>query len=130
MKTELKFTGGPELEKALKDLGGQIAGRLGTNAVRAGARVIAASAKRNAPVLTGALKKSIRVFDEPDKPKGERVAYIGSRLFYARFVEFGTSHTQANPFLRPALDESAQAALDKLAENLSQGIERETVKKK
>jgi hypothetical protein len=39
---KLTMTGGPELERALRELGGQVAGRLGQNAVNAGARAIAA----------------------------------------------------------------------------------------
>jgi hypothetical protein len=45
----LKMTGDPELERALRELGGQVAGRLGQNAVSAGARVIAADARRRVP---------------------------------------------------------------------------------
>jgi hypothetical protein len=41
----MTFSGGKELEAFLKDLGGQISGRLGQNAVNAGARVIAAKAR-------------------------------------------------------------------------------------
>lgn len=128
---ELKFSGGPALEAALRDLGSEIAGRLGSNAVRAGARVIAASARSKAPVLTGALKNSIRVFEDQDVRRAggaERTAYAGTRVFYAKFVEFGTVHVPARSFLRAASDESAQQAVDKLADNLGAGIERETAK--
>ncbi|HKX36646.1 MAG TPA: HK97-gp10 family putative phage morphogenesis protein [Rhizorhapis sp.] len=127
----VKISGGPELEAALTELGGKIAGRLGTNAVRAGARVIAAAARQKVPVRTGRLKKSIRIFDDRELSlaKGsERAAYAGTREPYAHLVEFGTAHSAAKPFLRPALDESAQDALDKLTDNLAGGIERETAK--
>jgi HK97 gp10 family phage protein len=132
MQASIKFSGGPQLETALKELGGEIAGRLGSNSVRAGARVIAAEARRKAPVgATGNLKRSITTVEDRDArlARGkQRIAYAGSKLFYARFVEFGTVHAAAKPFLRPALDESAQAAVDKLTDNLGKGIERETVK--
>ena len=126
------ITGGPALSAALRDLGSKVAGRLGTNAVRAGARVIAASARQKAPVgATGELRKSIRVLDDRELNRAqtsERAAGVGSRLFYARFVEFGTIHVRPRSFLRSAVDESAQDALDKLMENLGSGIERETAK--
>jgi HK97 gp10 family phage protein len=112
-KTEIKMTGGPELERALRELGGNIAGRLGGNAVRAGARVIANEAKQRVPVRTGGTV---------------RQAWVGTRLFYSWFVEFGTSKQPPQPFLRPARDEGAQKAVDKIVENLSAGIERETQK--
>jgi HK97 gp10 family phage protein len=128
-KTEIKMTGGPELERALRELGGNIAGRLGGNAVRAGARVIANEAKQRVPVRTGALRKSIRVFTErADRGGTVRQAWVGTRLFYSWFVEFGTSKQPPQPFLRPARDEGAQKAVDKIVENLSAGIERETQK--
>lgn len=129
MPTKLTLTGGPELDAALHELGGKIAGRLGTNAVRAGARVIANVAKARAPRGTGALKKSIRMFDERDDRFGTtRTAYAGTRLFYGYWVEFGTAHSPARSFLRSASDEAAQDALNKLVDNLGSGIERETAK--
>jgi HK97 gp10 family phage protein len=125
----LKMTGGPELEVALKELGGKTAGRLGTNAVRAGARVIVNAAKAKVPVRTGALKKSLRTFDELSQRGGtERTAYAGTRLFYGYLVEFGTSRAPARSFLRAAGDDAAQDAIDKMKENLAAGIERETAK--
>ena len=54
----ITFTGGKELERALRDLGNVVASRLGSNSVRAGARVIAASAKQLVPVRTGALRQA------------------------------------------------------------------------
>lgn len=128
MKIDLKMFGGPELERALKELGGQIAGRLGENAVRAGARVIATEARARAPVNTGKLKRSIRAFQDTERRGGERTAYAGSRLFYARFIEFGTRFIAARSFLRDALDTAGQKAVDKMVENLRGGIERETAK--
>ena len=130
MTAKLTMTGGPQLEAALRDLGGKIAGRLGENAVRAGARVIANKARKTAAFhdRTGTLRKSIRVLREIDRRAGERTAYAGTRVYYANFLEFGTSRMAAKPFLRPAADEGAQEAVDKLAANLGAGIERETAK--
>lgn len=132
VQPKLKLTGGPEIEAALRELGGQIAGRLGTNAVRAGARVIANHAKALAPVgATGDLKESIRMFDEGYKGRAQRTtrtAYAGTRLFYAYWVEYGTAHSAAQPFMRPAGDTAGGEARAKMAENLSTGIKREMAK--
>jgi len=125
------MTGEKDLELALKRLGGGVAGRLGANAVRAGARVIVNRAKQNAPVDSGALRKSIRVFTDRGEARlggSTRTAYVGTRLFYGWFLEFGTQHIAAQPFLRPALDEAAQEAVNKLADNLGKGIIREVSK--
>lgn len=131
MKIAYSFTGGAQLEKALRGLGNEIAGRLGLNATRAGARVIANGAKVNAPVRTGDLRDSIRTFDDRDTNRAggrERTVFIGSRLFYAYFVEVGTLHVPARSFLRKAIDERANDAVDQLSQNLGNGIEREAAK--
>lgn len=131
MTARLTFSGGPALEAALRELGGKIAGRLGSNATRAGARVIVNQAKARVPVDTGALKRSIRTFTDPAGRGGStRTAYAGSRARHAHLVEFGTRFMPARSFLRSALDEAGQAAVDKMAENLGKGIIRETAKYK
>lgn len=125
---KLTLAGGEAIERALRELGGKIAGRLGENAVRAGARVLLADAKRRAPVKTGALKKSLRVFRHVDRKTGERTVYVGTRLHYGRMAETGTARQPARPYLRPALDEGGPAATDATGKNLWRGIERETAK--
>ena len=127
----LKMTGGPTLERALRELGGQIAGRLGQNSVNAGARVIAAGAKRRAPKRTGRYAKTIRTFTDPAERRSggsTRSAYAGTRDPLGHLLEFGTVHMAARAHFRPALDEDAQEAVDKLADNLGKGITRETAK--
>jgi len=60
------------------------------------------TAKDNAPVLTGALKNSIEVFDGAD----EKEKYVGSKTIpYALIQELGTVDMEPNAYLRPALDE-------------------------
>jgi HK97 gp10 family phage protein len=124
---KLTFSGGPELEAALRDLGEKVAGRLGENAVRAGVRVIATRARQNGRWVdrTGTLRASIKVLRQLDRGAGTRTAYAGSNDFRAKFFEFGTVHMAARPFLRPALDQGGQEAVDKLASNLSSGVSRE-----
>ena len=38
--------------------------------------------------------------------------------FYAHMVEFGTRHSRARPFMRPALDAKGQAAVNAVQETL------------
>lgn len=54
-------------------------------------------AKAGCPVKTGALKESIE-----DEVVGN-VARVGSNKKYAGYVEEGTRHMRAQPYLRPAL---------------------------
>ncbi len=48
--------------------------------------------------------------------------------YYWRFVEFGTSDTRAQPFLRPGFEAQKQAAVTEFKDTLSKGIAR-TVRK-
>lgn len=132
MDARLTFSGGPALEAALKDLGSQVSGQLGENAVRAGVRVIVNRARRTSAFFddSGETRRSFRVFRQIDRGSGFRTAYAGSSYFVARLLEFGTSKMAARPSLRPAADAGAQEALDKLAANLSAGIDRQLAKRR
>ena len=56
---------------------------------------------------TGALRDSIRVVRLKGDPKLNVRVYAGSqKVFYARFVEYGTVKMKAKPFLRPAFNAS------------------------
>lgn len=45
-------------------------------------------------------------------------------LFYGRFHEFGTVKMPARPFLRPAIEDNKQAAIDAIARRLKQRIDK------
>ncbi|WIA58095.1 HK97 gp10 family phage protein [Sphingobium sp. WTD-1] len=84
----------------------------------AGAEIVQAEARRLVPVLTGNLQDSIIIsFDgglnssAVSQRRFFSTVYIGpSRRegFYGHMVEFGTSHSAAHPFMRPALDNSRE----------------------
>lgn len=116
----------------LLELGPVPAGRAGQNAVRAGAQVFAQKARENIAsrglVLSGKLLASVKVTEDRDKPAGLRTAYAGSTVFYGRFAEFGTAHQAATPWMRPAVDEGALEALNRMGENLGKSIEREAAR--
>lgn len=59
---------------------------------------IEAAAKSNCPVRTGRLRDSIEIRND-----GPTARLIGTDLYYAIYVEKGTSRMAAQPFLRPAL---------------------------
>ena len=91
------------------------------NRLQAAAEVVAEDARRRVPIgksrpgtkggkdwtarEAGALRKSIRVVRLYGDPKRNVRVYAGSRkVFYARFVEYGTVKMRAKPFLRPAFN--------------------------
>lgn len=62
-------------------------------------------AAKKCPVDTGNLRGSITY----EVDAGDNAVYIGTNVEYAPYVELGTSHQKAQPFLRPAASEhSAQ----------------------
>lgn len=93
-------------------------------ATRAAAKVVQQNAINNAPDLSGTLKKSIVVrggrsrdkqfteavvkitYTERDARKGKEKRVATNNAFYASMVEYGTKDTAAQPFLRPAGEQS------------------------
>lgn len=119
-----------EIEALLKKLPEKTAEKVVNAALRSAANVIKKAAQDKAPVRTGALKKSLAV--ELDKStKTGTTARIGAKrkiAWYAHIVEFGSSHSAARPFLRPAFDETQGKVMQKLAKQLLSGIFREAEK--
>jgi HK97 gp10 family phage protein len=77
------------------------------------AQSIEATAKQFVPVRTGYLQSTIyaRISDW--------AAEMGAEASYSAFVEFGTRHTQAHPYLRPAIEEH----LPELEQTILQAID-------
>lgn len=86
------------------------------------------------------LRQVMRGFDDlTDQIGGDTVYLVGSNVQYSVYVEFGTSKMQAQPYLRPAVDdvmgrkadtianESASAA--ELVTRLALEIEREAAQR-
>lgn len=87
--------GGKELAKALAELPIKIERNIMRAALRAGASVVATEARRNVPVDSQELKRSIRTSSNSKRGMVEANAVVGNRKakkgWYATFVEFGTA---------------------------------------
>ena len=130
-RVTFEITGAKEMEALLKDLGPKVATRLGDKALRAAAKPIIQEAKRLVPVRTGQLKRSIVAARGRNK-QTEREVLIGFKPPVSRrahFTEFGTRHSAAHPFIRPAMDARAQDALNAMVDTLAEGIEKEEWKR-
>ncbi len=129
---DFEMKGAKELQRLLKELGPQVASKVGDKALRAGARPIVAEAKRLVPVRTGALRRAITTaVERRRKGQAERVIVIGFKKPHSRrahLTEFGTRFTAAKPFMRPALDTKAGAALTAMGDELARGIAEEAAK--
>ncbi len=105
------------LNKALDDLPLKMQKHVVGAVTRAGARVIQKDAKRRVHKRRGILKKSIVVkkVSKTLRREGWKGDYVvgfkqpGSRI--AHLEEFGTSHSPAHPFMRPAMTENDGAIL-------------------
>lgn len=90
----------PEVEADLSRRGRYELKRADTSAASAG----------GTSTLGGALRKSIRLERaEPGRVMTARISAGGGDVTYAKYVEFGTRRSRAQPFLRPA---KAQAKLE------------------
>lgn len=97
------------------------------SALRGGGNVVVKEARRRVPVRTGLGKKSITMnVDRDRRDRGTFVATIGwaKRAFYLGFVELGTAHMAASPFLRPALSGSTEAILQAFFATMGKRIEK------
>lgn len=83
--------------------------------VNAAAAQVAAAAQARAPVRTGALRDSITPVPDPESG----FARVTAQAPHAGYVEFGTSDTPAQPFLRPAADSSRSGVIAAIAAALA-----------
>lgn len=116
----IKIEGAKAMEKALRRLPDDLKRSGETAVLRAGAKPINKAAKAKVPSESGLLKKSIGI--NVKKVRGVRTARVGPRtgrgavvtrngrqVFsnptkYSHLVEYGTSHSAAQPFIRPAVE--------------------------
>ena len=120
------------------------------SALRQGAKVTQAQAILNVPVKSGELRKSIKI---GTRSRGGKVtAMVRTKLWYAKWTEYGTNAhsipargggwlffggifakevmhpgTKANlkPWLRPALDSTASAAVVAVGEQIKKRLTKE-----
>lgn len=113
------------------------------------------AARRAMIPVRDAARAAARQFDDPNSPKqvwkeiaiaessrqgkqiGGVVMRVGVRggarkaagnVFYWRFLELGTEKIRARPFLRPALENQANAVADNLTRELSKALDEEVAK--
>jgi HK97 gp10 family phage protein len=108
---------------ALVDAGPRVAREWGNEALLAGAVPIKSAIKAKAPVShvdEPHLRDSVDTKVLP--PEGNKctvlIGFDEPAARHAGFVEFGTAKMQAEPFIRPAIDEQGQAAVDAIAASL------------
>jgi HK97 gp10 family phage protein len=147
MRIEAKVVGLPELEARLQQLGAR-AGDIIEIALRTGALEIQNAAKALVPRKTSTLMRSITV-ETVAKSTSSAEVQVGPSAAYGKYVEFGTGiyaeggggrqtpwrfktadgrwvttrGMRARPFMRPAFDETREAALQVIADVLRDQLE-------
>ncbi len=146
--SQFNVKGLSELQKFLDQLTVKLEKNIMRGALRAGAKTILTEAKANVPVKSGELRDSLKIGTK--SRAGKVTASVRTKLFYARFVEFGTAahviggknggwlsfggtftkavdHPGAKPypFMRPALDGQAQNAVVATAEYIKRRLTKE-----
>ena len=109
MRVDITYTG------SLSSLAAGIEAAV-SEAVAAGAEVVADNARSVCPVDTGALQASIAV------EQSGTSAEISANTDYAAYVEFGTSKMAAQPYLVPSLLGNENAIIAAIAAGLGGAI--------
>jgi HK97 gp10 family phage protein len=148
----MKITGTKEIQQALNRLPIELQRSAETAVLRAGAKPINKLARAKAPKQSGLLKKSIGI--NVKKVRGVTSARVGARkgwrvevgekeitvgkiirkrkkvkvykdpTKYSHLVEYGTSHSAAKPFIRPAVEQSGNQVIDAMAEGYDKYLGR------
>lgn len=140
-----------ELDTFLQQLPVKMERNILRSALRAGAKVVQDRAKQNIHSVSGVLAASIKV---GTRARGGKVtATVGTRIYYAKFVEYGTRpHTiqaksaeslaigglygffksvdhpgivHPSPFLRPAFDAKVHEAVVAIGEQVKRRLTKE-----
>lgn len=150
---DVDFQGMDEVMKALGQLPVHVQRKALVPATRAAAVVYQKAIKERAPVgrhrLTtnakgkvlaptktgkirrgGSLKRSVTIRYLKRSRRDQAVFTVGPRIFYAKFLEFGTPKMAARPFIRPAYDNSREAAQAAFKRKLLEAIPKATARGK
>lgn len=141
--TSVRIDGLRELGERMRSLSADMAGRVARQATAAGASVTRKAIRDRAPRDTGNLAAAVvlkRVRDtaltaeyvvavrkgraRDVKAAKAGTGRLGKDAFYARFVEFGTVHAPAQPFIGPGFDESKEQAAQAIARRLKQRLDK------
>jgi len=114
----IELRGADELLKGLQELEPAIAKKILRTAMRQAATPILEEAKRRVPILTGQLRKSLKIRAIKRNNKGRigvvistEKGFFKGETFYGAFLEFGTKKMPAKPFIRPAFEANKARAV-------------------
>jgi HK97 gp10 family phage protein len=128
----LKVEGIEDIQEMLKERAPRVARNLMRATVQAIASNIAKDAKKDAPKRSGNLRKSIkakRKKSPADQPVSQVIVGEGKgekpNAFYWKFVEYGTQHSAAHPFITPAKQRAQANMKTLLVEEFGKKLEKQ-----
>ena len=87
------------------------------------------AARANLKKIRGFLRRNILSSrGRGTQDKVVAITGITKAAYYGHFLEFGTRKMRAHPFMRPAFDQSREAAVDAMVEYAKGRVEEEAVK--
>lgn len=125
------------LTDRLRDIEAKIAKKALRTAARKGMSIVRDQVKANAPEDTSDdadnIKTKAFIALQTSYRRGVLSVRVGVRggakqnpdtPYYWRMVEFGTKHISAKPFMTPALENNADAVIDRIADELRRELDR------
>ena len=126
-----------KLADRLKDIEAKIAKKALRPAARKGMSIVRDDVKASAPEDTSddadSIKTKAFIALQTSFRRGVLSVRVGVRggakknpdtPYYWRMVEFGTKHISAKPFMTPALENNADAVLEKITQELKREIDK------
>jgi HK97 gp10 family phage protein len=131
-KVTVKVAGLRELDEALGELPKSTAKNVLKRTLTKAGTPIEQAAEREAPVRTGRLKRGVMTgtkLTKRQRRQAERAGFVEvfvgvEALAQATMQEFGTHNQPPQPYIRPAWDAHQTAALNIIASDLGNEIER------
>lgn len=125
------------LTDRLRDIEAKIAKKALRTAARKGMAIVRDQVKANAPEDTSDEADNIKtkafIALQTSYRRGVLSVRVGVRggakqnpdtPYYWRMVEFGTKHISAKPFMTPALENNAEAVIDRIADELRRELDK------
>ena len=147
MSEGIEIEGLDKLIKKLDALPDKVVKKVARPAITKAGRIVRKQMKANAPVGCGVLKRSFTAKTKTYQ-SGNVVSVVGANTKtvgtvtlesgrtikevpanYLHLVEFGTSHSAPNPFMRRAYEQTKNEVTKKIQDEMSAGIEKQAEKK-
>lgn len=124
----MELQGVDELLNKLQSIGANVA-RLENKALRNAAEPVLEDVKATNAFndRSGKLRKGLKITNVKKK-EGVKYILVGidksdnSKIYYGKFIEFGTSKMPAKPFLQPAYEKNKDNIKRTIAETLKEGL--------